>query len=234
MSKATKSLLIIIAITVAAILLLSIPLLSMSYTGRPKYSFTIEESKLAYDGSPIVLNGYLEDKSLATEYGVMVFIDGVMQSYHTDLDGTARVMHVFALDKGEQLDFQIVVDPVNGRSGETLYLQVVLITTLDKYTVVNMLPPDFELTGSQDGFIRANGNISGDFWLSKTIDISYQADSVMAVVPRDYGRLVDQGVGLILIALRWISRNCASCGWLALLMQAKQPMSIPRSATPYR
>ncbi|MDR2956778.1 MAG: hypothetical protein LBU61_01165, partial [Coriobacteriales bacterium] len=86
---------------------------------------------LVYDGNPIeltmVLGGYVE----ACEIGVLVFIDGIIQVYHTEQAEQDAYIHNSKYAANERREVTLFVEPNIGSKGETLYLGTVVIKNPD-------------------------------------------------------------------------------------------------------
>jgi len=80
-----------------------------------------------YDGSPIEVTYEFDCTGPAADQGLLVFIDGVLQRYHTDHDADNSYLHIHHFETGDHTDILVSVDPTVGSQGQTLNLNAVVI-----------------------------------------------------------------------------------------------------------
>ncbi|MCL1879294.1 MAG: hypothetical protein FWF71_01540 [Actinomycetia bacterium] len=97
-------------------------------------SFFIEctADSIVYQGKPLELAYNLGNTGPACDIGLLVFIGGVPQPYHSDRDAHTGYLQSFHFEQGtsEQSDSMRVVlsvDPTVGRKGQRLFLNVATV-----------------------------------------------------------------------------------------------------------
>ena len=85
---------------------------------------------------------FVKNDSADTDFGLMLFVNGIRQPYRTDTDTEDKVMHIFDVNKDETKTQTISFEAVTGEQGDELSVEI-----------ITMLHPDFvQETSSNYGF----------------------------------------------------------------------------------
>lgn len=80
---------------------------------------------IQYTGEELALDYEATGEGIAREFGVLLFLDGMPQPYHTDTEEELAYMHYFSIPQdGDTLPFQLCFTPVTGKAGDTFHLSV--------------------------------------------------------------------------------------------------------------
>ncbi|MDR2714057.1 MAG: hypothetical protein LBB42_00780 [Coriobacteriales bacterium] len=82
---------------------------------------------LSFDGSTVNVVYEFDNFGPPFEFGLLVFIDGVLQPYHSDQNEQAMNFQTFNLEKDEHAEIQLNFDPVVGAKGQTLSLRTMFV-----------------------------------------------------------------------------------------------------------
>lgn len=74
--------------------------------------FDVLTDSLSFNGDPIQLSYKFSNGYVASNYGLMLFLDGVLQPYYTDSDTEYKYMHIFRLEADAEETFQISFYPI--------------------------------------------------------------------------------------------------------------------------
>jgi hypothetical protein len=80
-----------------------------------------------YDGTPIQLEYEIDNTGPPCEVGLLVFVDGIVQSYRLDTDDSEKFVHAFDLEEGKSIRPTLYIDPSVGANGQTLYMGITVI-----------------------------------------------------------------------------------------------------------
>ncbi|MCL1879229.1 MAG: hypothetical protein FWF71_01185 [Actinomycetia bacterium] len=129
------------------------------------------ERHIVYQGSPIEISYEFENWGPAYDRGLLVFIEGILQSYRTSDDPSNSYIHEFHMEENERLTITLIIDPTVGSKGDKLYLWAVM-----------MLSPSYQPDPA--GVVVFGHKLGCDEGSQSLID--YQADSKLAA-KRPYG-----------------------------------------------
>ena len=79
-----------------------------------------EKGVLTYDGDPVHLTYMLQNEGSKTEWGFVIYVNGVMQPYTVEGEDGESTCHSFTIDKETRKDLKISFVPVVGKEGEEL------------------------------------------------------------------------------------------------------------------
>lgn len=80
---------------------------------------------IQYTGGEITLDYSISGAGRGRNAGVMLFLDGMPQPYHTDTEEELAYMHFFSMpEDGDTIYFQLCFTPVTGKAGDTFHLSV--------------------------------------------------------------------------------------------------------------
>lgn len=146
------------------------------------YSFgpvNIEDS-IEFNGKSIEKDyEYINESDVKCNFGFMVFIDGIPQSYKVNGNSEEKFMHTFDVEKNAKEQFKAMLKPSVGKKGDTLGLYTVSIFnpnfSLNKelkmlghnYTLAQVLPIDIKY---KDSSTIKRVNISDKYTLHQIND----------------------------------------------------------------
>lgn len=92
-----------------------------------------EGKELTLDYAPTVSFSYFVDNSgKTTDFGLLLFVNGIRQPYRTEEDSENKIMHTFDVNQDEQKVQTIEFEPVVGEKGDEVLVEI-----------VSMFHPDF-------------------------------------------------------------------------------------------
>jgi hypothetical protein len=92
-----------------------------------EFSFGTDVQSLTYSGSTLIFDYDITNGSVPCEVGVYIVLNGILHRFSTDISDEINYMHSFSLDKNETVAFKVNLEPVVGKSGETLVLNTAAI-----------------------------------------------------------------------------------------------------------
>ena len=90
-------------------------------------SLDILKESLKYEGAPIQIEYEFENGNKDSNIGLLLFLDGHIQPFTIDKNGTPKVMNIIELKADSKKSITIAFDPVRGQLGETIPLHIVAI-----------------------------------------------------------------------------------------------------------
>lgn len=83
---------------------------------------------IEYTGGVLALDYYAWGYGTATNFGILLFVDGEPQPFYTDGDSETAYMHYFSIEEDyDTIYFTMYLTPVTGQTGDTLTLTVCTI-----------------------------------------------------------------------------------------------------------
>ncbi len=109
---------------------------SGSGTEARSYSYGVnwkdgKEFVLDY-ASTVSFDYFVENDNTTTDFGLLLFVNGISQPYRTDAEPENKTMHIFNVNGSEKKTQTISFEAVTGEDGEELWVDV-----------VSMLQPDY-------------------------------------------------------------------------------------------
>lgn len=128
---------------------------SSSTAGSFNFGVEWEDGKeLTLDYAPTVSFRFFVDNSgKATDFGLLLFVNGIRQPYRTEEDSENKIIHIFDVNQDEQKVQTIEFEPVVGAKGDEVFVEI-----------VSMFHPDFIQTENSN--YEFNHRISS-LWPSK-------------------------------------------------------------------
>lgn len=107
---------------------------SSSTAGSFNFGVEWEDGKeLTLDYAPTVSFRFFVDNSgKTTDFGLLLFVNGIRQPYRTEEDSENKIMHIFDVNQDEQKVQTIEFEPVVGAKGDEVFVEI-----------VSMFHPDF-------------------------------------------------------------------------------------------
>lgn len=94
-------------------------------------SFDVLSDKLIYEGKTLSIDYTFSNGNVDSNYGLFLFLDGMLQPYYTNFSDEYKNMHIFSLPKDSNNTFKIYFDPVTGQIGQEIPLHIVAIFDAD-------------------------------------------------------------------------------------------------------
>ncbi len=92
------------------------------------YDATWEQEVYTYTGEELKIKFEISSMEISAEFSFLVFIDGVMTPYRTNIDSAYSNRQILHTEKDEKKsDYIISFKPVYGKKGETYNLEVLLL-----------------------------------------------------------------------------------------------------------
>lgn len=88
-----------------------------------KFGLVDFPQKCVYSGNPIEFDLYYQNGSFAVETGLLIFVDGIPQTYSVSGKNKPRVMQKFDLGAGEKQTVHVTFEPNTGKNSDVLSLQ---------------------------------------------------------------------------------------------------------------
>lgn len=88
----------------------------------PKY-----EEKIVYTGEPIEIEYYINNNGTTMSTGMLMFVDGIPQSYSIDGGNTSTYMHIQEVEENKRAIVRISFVPICGKAGETVSVRFLSI-----------------------------------------------------------------------------------------------------------
>jgi hypothetical protein len=82
---------------------------------------------LSFDGSPLNIVYEFDNAGPSFEFGLLAFIDGVLQPYSSDRNSGNNYLQTFQLEEGEHAEITLTIAPTVGTKGQTQYLRTVVV-----------------------------------------------------------------------------------------------------------
>ncbi|MDR3314921.1 MAG: hypothetical protein LBS98_00340 [Coriobacteriales bacterium] len=82
---------------------------------------------VSFDGSPLNVVYEFDNAGSSFEFGLLAFIDGVLQPYSSDSDPGNSYLHAFQLEEGERAEITLTITPTVGTKGQIQYLRTVVV-----------------------------------------------------------------------------------------------------------
>nr|WP_304429861.1 hypothetical protein [uncultured Acetatifactor sp.] len=135
--------------------------------GGFSYGWPDERDVFTYSGEPLEIPFYLTGAmDFSQEIGLLIFVDGIAQPYSAVFpDGTKKAeayMQVFELEKAAENRFNLVFQPVTGKTGDSLSIQAVTILS-PSYMPAGTKNPSYGIYHSEN--------------LTLPLQIAYEADA---------------------------------------------------------
>lgn len=94
-------------------------------------SFDVLSDKLTYNGEPLSIDYTFVNGNIDSNYGLFLFLDGMLQPYYTNFSDEYKNMHIFSLSKDSSTTFKLYFEPVTGEIGQEIPLHIVAIFDAD-------------------------------------------------------------------------------------------------------
>lgn len=135
--------------------------------GGFSYGWPDERDVFTYSGEPLEIPFYLTGAmDFSQEIGLLIFVDGIAQPYSAVFpDGTKKAeayMQAFELEKAAENRFNLVFQPVTGKTGDSLSIQAVTILS-PSYMPAGTENPSYGIYHSEN--------------LTLPLQIAYEADA---------------------------------------------------------
>ncbi len=114
-----------------------------------------------YTGGTLELPYYAEGSGLGANCGFLLFLDGIPQPYRIESEGSCAYLHRLSLTDKVRKHFSFYLEPVAGKSGETLTL-----------TILSLTPQSFE--GTKELPLGTSQN-----FLENYVSLAFEADAVL-------------------------------------------------------
>ena len=89
--------------------------------------------ELVFDYAPTVsFDYYVDNSGNDTDFGLMIFLNGIRQPYRTDENSENQIIHIFDVKQNERKVQTISFEPVVGEKGDTISVEI-----------INMFQPDY-------------------------------------------------------------------------------------------
>lgn len=96
--------------------------------GYDVYDTTWEQKVYTYMGEELQMKFEIASMPIQAEFSFLVFIDGVLTPYCSNMDSSYSERQLFKTEKGEKKsDYTISFKPIYGKEGETYNLEVLLL-----------------------------------------------------------------------------------------------------------
>ena len=87
-----------------------------------------QTGKLVYNDAPVTCTYMLNNEGAKTEWGIVIYVNGVQQPYTVDNGAQESVCHIFTVGEKSRKDLKITFTPIIGKSGQDL--SVIFATVL--------------------------------------------------------------------------------------------------------